>query len=144
MPFGLLIYHILLYYNKFLLSAIEKLTLNINTTDISSDDIERVINPPTSLFNNLNIVIVNDKSLSRGTLGVFNNLFKKFNNIKTFEINSNDRNLRIILEECLPKMTKLEKMFLSTDVLPIDNIKAFKNLNSIILTVKSSEDGNKN
>ncbi|XP_070508905.1 uncharacterized protein [Chironomus tepperi] len=94
--------------------SIEKLTFNLNTTDISSEDIERVINHPTNLFSNLKEVKVIDKSNFRGTLGVFIGLFKNFRNIQVFEIDSNDRNLETILGECLPKLKRLEVFRLSS------------------------------
>jgi len=90
---------------------------------------------------------VNDKS-HRGTLGLFLNFFKNFINIKVLEIDSNDRCLGIILQECLPKMTKLEEIYLSSVALrALEIINHTNKLNSNIKKFSISlpaGDGEKN
>jgi len=90
---------------------------------------------------------VNDKS-HRGTLGLFLNFFKNFINIKVLEIDSNDRCLGIILQECVPKMTKLEEIYLSSVALrtfeSLNQInKLYSNIEKLSISLPA-EDGEKN
>lgn len=106
---------LLTFLQKFLLfSAIKKLKLTLNPTDISSDEIERIIDPYTNLFDNLEEFELIDLSKCFGIFGIFLGLFKNFRNIKRISLKTDDRNLKTILEECLPKMIKLEELKLTS------------------------------
>ncbi|KAL7014178.1 hypothetical protein ACKWTF_015783 [Chironomus riparius] len=91
-----------------------KFTLNLSSTDVASDEIERRINPTTTLYENITEFEVNDKSTPRGTFGIFLGLYKNMRNVKKLKFNTQDRNINVILEECLPHMTRLEEIRLTS------------------------------
>ncbi|KAL7014171.1 hypothetical protein ACKWTF_015778 [Chironomus riparius] len=87
---------------------------NLSSTDIASDEIERLINPQTSLFKGLENFEVVDSSKYRGTLGVFLGMFKNMRNLKSLSLKTEDRNINTLLEEFLPCMSKLEEIYLTS------------------------------
>ena len=95
-------------------TAIEIFELFLSATDIASDEIERIINDSTNLFNNLVEFILVDNSAYRGIFGVFLGLYKNLRNIKKLTFQTLDRNINIILEECLNVMHKLEEICLTS------------------------------
>lgn len=99
---------------KFLSTAISTFRLTLSATDIASDAIERVINPPTNLFNNLENFEVIDNSYYRGILGVFLGLFKNMKNLRKLSLITQDRNINTLLEEFLPNMPKLEEIYITS------------------------------
>ena len=108
-------YFMFLKYNfTILLPAITKFTLNLSSTDVASDEIERIINRLTTLFENITEFEVIDNSSPRGTFGIFLGLFKNMRNIKKLTFKTQDRNINVILEECLPHMTRLEEIHLTS------------------------------
>jgi len=74
----------------FLLLDIKSFRFILSATDIASDEVEKVVNPPTDLFKNLKEFEVVDNSRYRGTLGVYLGLFK---------------NLKKLLDECLTTLS---------------------------------------
>ncbi|XP_070490613.1 uncharacterized protein [Chironomus tepperi] len=94
--------------------SIKKFRLILNNTDICSDAVENVVNPKTDLFANLNEFELVDKSKFRGLLGVFLGFYKNLTNIKKLTLDTLDRNINVILEECLPYMRKLEEITLTS------------------------------
>lgn len=94
--------------------AITSFCLNINETDIASDAIEGVINPPTNLFDRLQEFEVNDNSKYRSTFGVFLELLKNFRNIRKLILKTQDRNINTLLGEFLPIMTQLTEIYLTS------------------------------
>jgi hypothetical protein len=94
--------------------TIRKLKLVINQTDVDSNEIERIINPSTALFKNVMTLEVVDNSGHRNILGVFLGLFKNFRNIQILKIKTPDRNINVLLEEFLPRMTRLEEFYLDS------------------------------
>lgn len=95
-------------------SAIEIFELQLSTTDIASDKIENIINVNSTLFNNLIEFILVDESKYRGTFGVFLGFYKKLKNIKKLTFQTQDRNVNVILGECLPYMINLEDICLTS------------------------------
>lgn len=93
--------------------SIEKLTLKLSNTDICSDAIEKIINPPTNLFNNLKELEVIDNSTYRGIFGVFLGLYKNLHNLEKLTFKTQDRNINTILE-CLPIMQNLHEIQLTS------------------------------
>lgn len=93
---------------------LKKLKLELNNTDVSSDNIDEIINSNNNIFKNLKVLEVDDRSKNRGTIGIFINLLKKFSALEELKIKSNDRNVNMILIECLPFMTKLREVHLSS------------------------------
>ena len=97
--------------------SIKKFCLILNDTDICSDAIENAINPKTDLFKNLKEFKLIDKSEFRGLFGVFLGLYQNLTNIKKLTFDTQDRNVNVILEECLPYMRNLEEIYL-TSIIP--------------------------
>ncbi|CAG9810409.1 unnamed protein product [Chironomus riparius] len=114
--------------------TIESFTLIINNTDICSDAIEKVINPKTYLFDKLDEFKLIDKSGFRGLFGVFLGFFKNLRNIKKLTFDTQDRNILVILEECLPKMRNLEEICL-TSKLP-NSVKRFEIIKKLVKGLK--------
>lgn len=105
-----------------------KFTLRLSKTDIASDEIERKINPPTDVFKDIIELEIIDESSYRRILGVFLGLYKNMNNIKGLALMSLDRNINVILDECLPSMKYLEEIYLtSTAPKVIDRLHLIKN-----------------
>jgi len=92
---------------------VEKFTLKLSNTDISSDAIEKIINLPTDLFNNLKEFEVIDNSSYRGIFGVFLELYRNLENLKKLTFRTQDRNINTILE-CLSIMPNLEEIQLTS------------------------------
>lgn len=90
--------------------------LNINQTDISSDAIERVINPDTLVFSNIKTFEVNDHSQFRGAFGVFLGLLKNMREVEHLYLNTQDFNINTLLDEFLPHMPKLETLSITKGV----------------------------
>ena len=69
-----------------------------------------------------------DKSRYRGTLGVFLGLFKHLKNIKKLSFFTQDRNINVLLEECLPYMSTLSEITLTSKApRSADRFKIIKN-----------------
>ena len=100
--------------NQNYFTAISKFILNLSNIDVASDEIERRINPRTNLFRNITEFTVNDKS-SRGTFGIFLGLLKNLRCLKKLTLRTKDRNINVILEECLKEMTDLEEIHLTSN-----------------------------
>lgn len=92
--------------------------------------IESIINLPTDIFNNITEFEVIDKSSPRrGLCGLFLGLLKNLKNIKKLILKTQDLNINLILKECLPKMTRLEEIFLtSTNPSSSERFKIIKKL----------------
>jgi len=88
--------------------------LRLTQTDVDSSEIERVINPLTDVFLNAEILVVIDESGYRQILGIFLGLFKNFRHIKTLKIYSPDRNINVLLQEFLPRMTSLTEIYIDS------------------------------
>ena len=74
-----------------------------------------IINPPTDVFNNITDFEVFDRSSPRrGLCGLFLGLLKNLKNIKKLILKTQDFEINGILEQCLPKMTKLEEIHLTS------------------------------
>jgi hypothetical protein len=91
-------------------SSIIGFKLHLSQTDVDSSEIERIINPRTELFNNVQYLEVLDSSGYRRILGVFLGLFKNFRNINRIKIQSPDNNINVLLQEFLPVMTNLKEV----------------------------------
>ena len=104
------------------LLAIKCFRLIISETDIASDEIENVINPGTNLFWNLQEFIVIDKSKHQGIFGVFLGLYKNLKFIKKLSLITMDRNIIVILQECLPEMTELEEIHISSTKVKVNDL----------------------
>lgn len=96
-------------------SSVKKVILHLNNTDIASDAIENIINVTTNLFSNVNTLEIIDNSGYRRILGVFLNFIKNFRNIESIKIQSQDRNINVLLEEFLPRMTSLKNIYLDSN-----------------------------
>jgi len=78
-------------------------------------EIESIINPTTDIFNNITEFEVIDKSSQlRQSCFKFLGLLKNLKNIKKLMLNTRDVRLNEVLKECLPKMTRLEEIFLTS------------------------------
>ena len=90
--------------------SIEKFTLKLSNTDVSSDAIEKIINPPTEIFKNLKEFEVIDNSKYRGIFGIFLGLFKNLRNLQKLTLRTQDRNLNTILEylQIMPKLEEIQ------------------------------------
>lgn len=95
--------------------AIRSFRLNLSVTDVSSDDIERIINRQTDLFERIEKFEVVDNSKFRGTFGVFLGLMKNIRNLKVFILRTQDRNINVLLEETLRYMPHLEEIYLTSN-----------------------------
>lgn len=95
--------------------AIEFFRLVLSKTDIASDEIERIINPFTLLFNGLKVFELVDNSSFRGTFGVFLGFYKNLRNIKKLILRTPDHNLNVLLNEFLPSMANLEELLLTSE-----------------------------
>jgi len=84
-------------------------------TDVSSEDIEKVVNPYTRLFENLEKFEVVDNSKYRSILGVFLGLMRNMRNLKIFILITPDRNINVLLEESLRHMPHLEEIYLTSN-----------------------------
>jgi len=92
--------------------SIEKFTLKLSNTDISSDEIDKVINPTTNLlFANIKEFEVIDISSHRKLIGVFLGLYNNLHNLEKLTFRTHDRNINTILE-CLPIMPNLKEFHL--------------------------------
>jgi len=94
--------------------AIVGFKLHLSQSDVDSSEIERVINPRTELFNNVQYLEILDKSGYRRILGIFLGLFKNFRNIRSIKIQSPDRNINVLLQEFLPVMTSLREIYIDS------------------------------
>jgi hypothetical protein len=98
----------------------------MNETDIASDEIERVINPYTTLFQNIKKFTVVDESKYRGIFGVFLGLLKNMHNVEELHLITDDRNMCTLFGEFLPRMTRLKKLYWSGDYNPVWCFKAIE------------------
>ncbi|XP_070509071.1 uncharacterized protein [Chironomus tepperi] len=92
--------------------SIASFRLNLSSTDISSDDIERIINPPTRLFNRLKTFEVIDNSKYGNIFGVFLGLLKNMKELMKLVLKIQDRNINTLMCEFLPQMNHLEEIYL--------------------------------
>ena len=88
--------------------------LTLNEIDLETDNIEKIVNPSTSLFNGLESFEVVDSSKSRCKLGVFLGLFKNMKNLKRLLLKTQDRNINTLLGEFLHEMPELEELYLTS------------------------------
>ena len=88
--------------------------MKLSATDVASDAIEKVINPPTDIFKNIKYFEVIDNSKYRGVLGVFLGLFKNLTNLESLTFKTQDRNINVLLEESLRFMTRLNEIYLTS------------------------------
>lgn len=94
--------------------SITSICLKISATDVASDEIERVINPLTNIFNNIREFELIDNSRYRGICGVFLGLYKNLTNLRKIVFKTEDRNINTILSICLPLMTRLNEIYITT------------------------------
>ncbi|XP_070508735.1 uncharacterized protein [Chironomus tepperi] len=94
---------------------LKKFTLNLKETDVSSDAIENVINQSTDELWNIKEFELNDNSDYRGILGVFLGFLRNLTGVERLVIKSKDRNINVILGECLPSMRHLKEIYLTSD-----------------------------
>jgi hypothetical protein len=97
-------------------STIEHLTLNLSNTDISSSDIENIINVRTSLFDSVKHFELVDNSEPFGLFGVFLGLFKNMKNVTRISFKTTDRNISTILAECLHLMPQLNEISIDNGI----------------------------
>ncbi|XP_070508829.1 uncharacterized protein [Chironomus tepperi] len=93
--------------------SIEKLKLKLTSSDISSDAIERIINPPTDIFENLKEFEVIDSTSRQGIFGVFLGLYRNIRNLEKLTLNTQDRNINRVLK-CLPVMHNLKELHITS------------------------------
>ena len=93
----------------------DKFILKLSNTDISSDSIEKIINPPTNIFDNIKEFEVIDNSSYRGIFGVFLGLFMNLKNIQKLTFRTQDKNINTIFE-CLTIMPNLKEINLTSTV----------------------------
>ncbi|CAG9809568.1 unnamed protein product [Chironomus riparius] len=91
----------------------DKFILKLSNTDISSDSIEKIINPSTNIFDNIKEFEVIDNSSNRGIFGVFLGLFRNLKNILKLTFRTQDKNINTIFE-CLKIMSNLEVINLTS------------------------------
>ena len=91
--------------------SIEKFKLKLSNTEVSSEAIEKIINPPTDVFNNIKEFEVIDNS--QGTLGVFLGLFKNLKNVQKLTFITSDKSINKIINE-LPHLPNLKEIQLSS------------------------------
>lgn len=87
----------------------------MSETDVASDEIEKsifVLHP--QLFLSLKEFEIIDESGYRRIFCIFLPLLKRFNNLEKLSIKSQDSNINIILEECLPNMPYLREFYLNS------------------------------
>lgn len=96
-------------------TGIESFQLIFNETDVVCEEIEKSIrHVDQNLFLSLRKFEVVDKSGYRRIFGVFMPLLQNFNNLEALYIKSQDRNINIILQECLPLMATLNTLYLNS------------------------------
>ena len=101
--------------------------------DSESYEIEKIINPHSILFNSLQEFKLIDNSQIRGIFGVFLGLYKNLRYIKKVTFDTQDRNINVLLEECLPKMTKLKEIYLTSKApKAVERFKVIKKFNTMI------------
>ncbi|CAG9811544.1 unnamed protein product [Chironomus riparius] len=109
--------------------SITSFLLNLSTMDIATQEIEKIVNPRTNLFDWIEEFEVVDNSFPRNIFGVFLGLLNNLRNIKKLTLKTQDININVLLEEFLPKMKKLSEIYItSTDrryVKRFEVIKAF-------------------
>lgn len=90
-----------------LFQAITKFRLTLSNTDISSDEIEKIINPSTKIFNKITeFEVIDNSSLHRGLFGLLIGLYKNLKNIHKLTIKTKSDNINAVFE-CLPIMSNL-------------------------------------
>ncbi|XP_070508910.1 uncharacterized protein [Chironomus tepperi] len=94
--------------------TIRRFKLMLSETDVDSREIEQIINPATNLFNNVEHFEVDDKSGYRCLLGLFLGLFKNFRNISSLKLQTPDRNINVLLQEFLPRMSSLKEIYIDS------------------------------
>ena len=82
--------------------------------EISTREIEKIVNPRTSLFDNIEEFEVIDISAPRHIFGVFLGLYKNLRNIKKLILKTQDHNINVLLDEFLPNMKKLSEIYISS------------------------------
>ena len=92
----------------------------LTQTDVDSSEVERVINQYTDLFNNVDNFEVMDRSGYRRIFGVYLGLMKNFRNIKRIRIETQDRNINVLLQEFLPQMSQLTEISLDSKAPRVD------------------------
>ena len=119
--------------------AINYLQLELSDTDVNSDEIEKIVNPSTKLFNNVHVLCIRDFSEQRANLGKFLGLIKNFRHLKTLKMQSQDESIGYLLREFLPSMTALEEVYIhlrghkKEDILSIiqNNVSTLKQIHVI-------------
>jgi len=101
----------------------------LSSTDIASDEIEKVINPRNDFYRQLRKFEVIDNSRYRGLFGVFLGLLKNLVNIQILSLKTQDRNINVLLGESLPNMPELRELYLPSMVpRGKERLKVIKNL----------------
>lgn len=93
---------------------IKKFKFYLHEEDLACDEVENIIFEKTDLFNSVEDFEIIDNSGYRRVLGLFLPLYQNMNSIKKLTILSFDRNINIILEECLSYMNQLEVICLNS------------------------------
>ena len=81
------------------------------------------------MFCNIKEAHLIDESGYRGTFGVFLGLLKNLFNLEVLYVDSQDRNLNVLFEEFLQRMSKLKAIYLSiTSTRVVEILNTIKNL----------------
>lgn len=112
--------------------SISSIRLNLHSTNVCVEEIEKVVNSSTDIFNNIIKFEINDNT-KYGMLGVFSGLFKNLSKIQTLTIKSNDRNINVLLDEIFTGMKSLKKIIYTSN-----NVSIGKKMFKIIKTLGSS------
>lgn len=94
--------------------SITSICLNLSSTDVASDEIGRVIDPFTNIFENILEFELIDDSRYRRLFGVFLGLYNNLTNLEKIVFKTEDSNINTILSICLPLMTRLNEIYITT------------------------------
>lgn len=114
MPQPALILHLFKFFYFFSTQEIQKFILKLLKTDVASDAIESIINPRTAELQNIKEFELIDMSGYRGLFGIFLGLLKNLTGIERLKIDTQDRNINVILGECLREMGNLKEICLTS------------------------------
>lgn len=96
--------------------SIESLTLELMPMDMDSFAIERVVNPPTELFNNIREFELIDHTRYNRSFGVFLGVMKNLKNLRKLTLNTSDPNLNTLMEIFVPYMPHIKEININSFV----------------------------